>query len=260
VEAALQDQGEDFLARVRDVLTGVSGPMPLVAFPIHDHDFFEHPPADQEKVWALYEQVLRLAQDLGFQVVTMRDVYGMVQNGPAPMLTQDELLTTAQSLVQTMEATGYPPEFVGRVANSPYSLAEAFEGLARALAAYHQTGSLPASVETHDLLGPTAYFTSSVTVATVPTSAVLDAAVATSATITDRIPSQVAVGDQTVNPAAFLYLMAQEYAAIAQSGPASVTLAPINTLPVAVIQNQEADPLTKLQFWTYKPAVFASAG
>jgi len=66
------------------------------------------------------------------------------------------------------------------------------------------------------------------------------------------------VGEQTVNPAEFLYLMAQEYAAIAQDGPAPVTLRSISALPLAVIQNHKADPLTKLQFWTYKPAVFAA--
>ncbi|MFQ5595504.1 MAG: PQQ-binding-like beta-propeller repeat protein, partial [Anaerolineae bacterium] len=296
VEAALQDQGEDFLARVRDVLTGVSGPMPLVAFPIHDHDFFDHSPADQDKVWELYEEVIRMALDLGFQVVTMRDVYGMVQNGPAPAVSEEDLLAAAQSLVETMEATGYPPEFVpgsggAEVQGSrekvekgkrekgssstfslspvfpfslipfstsvaPLSLAEAFEGFAVALAAYDGTGSLPATVETNDLLGPTAYFTSSVTPATVPADAVLDAAVAVSAAITDRIPSQVTVGSQALNPAEVLYLMAQEYVALVQGGPAPVTLRPMSTLPLAVTQNQEADPLTKLQFWTYKPAVF----
>ena len=37
-----------------------------------------------------------------------------------------------------------------------------------------------------------------------------------------------------------------------------MTLRPINVLPLAVLQNQKADPLTKLQFWTFKPAVFAA--
>ena len=105
-------------------------------------------------------------------------------------------------------------------------------------------------VEIHDLLGPTAYFTSSLTVGTVPVDAVLDAAVTVSAAITDRIPSQVTVGDQTINPAEFLYLMAQAYLAIAGGGLAPVTLRPVSTLPEAVVQNPKADPLTKLQFWT----------
>jgi hypothetical protein len=282
-QAAIEDRADEYLAYARSVLTSVSGPMPLAVLPIHDHDFFAHTPANQEKVWDLYEQVLRLALDLGFQPVTMRDVYAMVQNGPAPTLTRDDLLAAAQSLVDTMEATGYPPDFVegnaGTQRNSrelrgapvsspefpevptssridPLSLAEVSEGLARALAAYRETGSLPSSVETHDLLGPTAYFTGTVTVATVSADDVLDTAVAVSAAITDRIPSQVTVGGQTVNPAEFLYLMAQEYVAVVQSGPAPVALQPISTLPLSVTQNQEADPLTRLQFWTFKPAVF----
>jgi len=93
--------------------------------------------------------------------------------------------------------------------------------------------------------------------ATVSADDVLDAAVSVSAALTDRIPSQVTVGSQTVNPAEFLYLMAQEYVAIARGGPAAVTLRSIHVLPLAVTQNRKADPLTKLQFWTFKPAVFA---
>jgi len=140
---------------------------------------------------------------------------------------------------------------------SPLSLAETFEALAGALATYRQTGSLPQTVDTHDLLGPTEVFTNSVTPATLPADAVLDAAVAVSTAITDRLPSQVTVGGQTANPAEFLYLMAQEYLAVAGGAPASVTLRPVSPLPQAVIQNPLADPLTKLQFWTYKPALFA---
>ena len=47
--------------------------------------------------------------------------------------------------------------------------------------------------------------------------------------------------------------------AVAQGVPAPAILRPISTLPLAVTQNQEADPLTKLQFWTYKPVVFTTA-
>lgn len=257
VDAALHDQGEEYLAQVRAQLTSLTDPVPIVAFLVHDHDFYKHPPADQEKIWALYEQVLGLTQELGFSSVTLYDIYALAENGPAPSLAQDELLQSAQSLVQAMEATGYPPGYV-TADGTPYALAESFEALAHALAAYHQTGSLPASVEAHDLLGPTAVFHSNVTPATVPADDVLNAAIAVSAAITDRLPSQVSVGEQTVNPAEFLYLMAQEYEAIAQEGPAPVTLRSISALPLAVIQNHKADPLTKLQFWTYKPAVFTA--
>jgi len=259
VDAALHDQTEDYLAQVRAQLTSLTDPVPIVALLIHDHDFYKHPPADQEKIWALYEQVLELTQErptsLAFSSVTLHDIYALAKNGPAPTLTQDELLQIAQVLSQTMGATGYPPEYV-TADDTPYSLAESFEPLAHALAAYHQTGSLPASVETHDLLGPTVVFHSDLTPATVPADNVLDAAVAISAAITDRLPSQVGVGSQTVNPAEFLYLMAQEYAAVAQGTTAPVTLRSISALPLATIQNFRADPLTKLQFWTYKPAVF----
>jgi hypothetical protein len=109
--------------------------------------------------------------DLSFWPVTMRNIHDMVQNGPAPTLSQGELLQATQVLSQTMGTTGYPPEYVrphphpvGGKGQAHPTLAEAFEGLARALAAYRRTGSLPAD-------------------------AVLDAALAVSQTITDRIPS-----------------------------------------------------------------------
>jgi len=112
VDAALHDRGDEYLAQVRAQLTGLTDPMPVVAFLVHDHDFFKHPPADREKIWDLYEQVLLLARDLGFQFVTMRDLYALVQNGPAPTLSQDALLQAAQVLSQTVGTTGYPPEYV----------------------------------------------------------------------------------------------------------------------------------------------------
>ena len=180
----------------------------------------------------------------------------MAQNGPAPTISREELIQAAQSLVQTMEGTGYPPESV-QAGETPYSLAEVFEALARALAYYVETGSLPDLVETHDLLGPTAYRSSEATEATLPAEAVLEAAVTVVEGLVEEIPSQVTVGDFTVNPAEFLYLMAQEVLALAGSGPASVSLRPMSLLPLSVLENEQADPLTKLQFWTYKPAVFA---
>ncbi len=258
VDAALNDQSEEYLAQVEAQLTSLTDPVPIVALLAHDHDFYKYGPADQEKIWALYEQVLELTQELGFRSVTLHDIYALAENGPAPTLTQDKLLQAAQTLSQTMEATGYPPEYVevGQVANLSYSLAEAFEGLARALATYYETDSLPANVETHDLLGPTVVFHSDVTPASMPADDVLDAAVAISAAITDRLPSQVSVGGQTLNTAEFLYLMAQEYTAITQGAPGPISLSSISALPLTVIQNHKADPLTKLQFWTYKPAVF----
>ena len=112
VEAAIEGRAEQYLAYARSVFTSVEGPMPLVVLPIHGHDFYRHSPADQEKVWDLYERVLRLALALGFQPITMQDVYAMVRNGPAPALTRNDLLAAAQNLVETMEATGYPPEYV----------------------------------------------------------------------------------------------------------------------------------------------------
>jgi hypothetical protein len=256
VRAAIRGEDEEYLAHARAILTSVDGPFPVVAFPIHDHDFYSHSPADQEKVWALYEQVLHLALDLGYRTVTLREIYALVQNGPAPTLSRDELLQAAQSLIETMESTGYPPEYI-TVDEMPYSLAETFEALARALAAYWETSSLPEAIETHDILGPTELFTSDVLQMTVSADVVLDAAVAVSDALIDRIPSQVTVGDYRVNPAEFLYLMAQEYVALWESGPTSVALQAMSLLPLSVIQNEKADPLTKLQFWTFKPALFA---
>jgi hypothetical protein len=233
----------------------VNGSFSVATLPIHDHDFYKYPSADQEKVWDSYERALRMALDLGYQPVTLREIYAMVQNGPAPTLRRDELLQAAQSLVQTLGSTGYPPEYVA-AGEMSYSLAEVFEALARSLASCRETGNLPDAVETHDLLGPTEAFEGNVTEAAISAEAVPEAATAVAEMLVKKIPSQVAIGDYTVNPAEFLYLMAQEYVALSASGPTSVALRSMSLLPLPVIQNEEADPLTKLQFWTYKPALF----
>jgi len=254
--AALRGEDEEFLAHARALLTSLEGPFAVATLPIHDHDFYKFPPEGQEKVWSLYERTLRLALELGYKPVTLREIYAMVRNGPAPTISREELIRAAQSLVQTMESTGYPPDYV-QAGEMPYSLAEVFEALARALAHYVEAGGLPDLVETHDLLGPTAYRPSEAVEATLPAEAVLEAAVAVAEGLVEEIPSQVAVGDFRVNPAEFLYLIAQEALALAGSGPAPAALRPLSLLPLSVVEDEQADPLTKLQFWTYNPAVFS---
>ncbi len=70
----------------------------------------------------------------------------------------------------------------------------------------------------------------------------------------DRIPSQVSVGNLKLNPAEFLFAMAQTITAITQTGkPAPLSLHVVDPLPRRMRENKLADPLTKLQFWTFKP-------
>ncbi|MFQ6091466.1 MAG: dockerin type I repeat-containing protein [bacterium] len=259
VDAALNGRIEEYLAHVRAQLSGLNGPMPVAALLVHDHDFFKHPPDDREKIWALYEEALLLARNLGLQFVTMHDLYTAVQNGPGPAISRDALEEICYTLSQTMGTNGYPPEYV--TADSiPYSLTESFEALAGALSVFRQTGSLPDSLCTHDLLGPTTHYTGSVSPGTLSAVDVLEAAAEVSDLLSDRLPSSVAVGGQTVNPAEFLDLMAQEYVALTEGGPAPVALRSVDLLPQAVTENDRADLLTKLQFWTYKPAIFAALG
>jgi len=256
MRAALQGHQEQYLAYARQLLSRVGGPMPLAMLPIHDHDFFAPIPPNREKVWALYRQVLFMALEMGFQVVTMPDIYRMVQNHPAPTISREALRQAAQTLIQTMEASGYPPEYL-TLGEAYYSLAEIFEGLARSLAEYHTTARLPDSVATHDLLGPTEPFASQVASGSLPLEKVLEAAMAVTAALEDRLPARIEVNQQVVNPAEFLYLMAQAYETLTQGRTHSVSLRAIQPLPSPVMENQEADPLTKLQFWTFKPAIYA---
>ncbi len=77
----------------------------------------------------------------------------------------------------------------------------------------------------------------------------------------DRIPSQVSVGNLKLNPAEFLLAMAQTLTAIAQTGkPMPLSLHAVDQLPRSVRENRLADPLTKLQFWTFKPLRWKAAG
>lgn len=48
-----------------------------------------------------------------------------------------------------------------------------------------------------------------------------------------------------------------EQTALAQGAPTPVSLRAVSVLPTSVIQNRQADELTKLQFWTFKPIVWA---
>jgi hypothetical protein len=62
------------------------------------------------------------------------------------------------------------------------------------------------------------------------------------------------VGRHDLNPAEFLLAMGQTILAIAKAGkPEPVSLHAVDLLPPAVRENRLADPLTKLQFWTFKP-------
>jgi hypothetical protein len=244
IRAALQNRGGEYLNQLRAQLNGLGNALPVIAFLIHDHDLYDHSAADQEKVWTLYEQALGVFKESGFGPISLQTLAAMVQNGPAPTLTKAVLLEAGQTLSQTMAATGFPPDSVTTADGTPYSLAEVFEALGRALATFRQTGGLPDTVATHDVIGPTTDFTSRASTTTLSADAVLSAAVAVVGGLTDRFPSQVAVGNQTVNPAEFLYVMAQEYQAIAQGAPAPVTLRSINVLPQSVVQNRRADALT----------------
>lgn len=72
--------------------------------------------------------------------------------------------------------------------------------------------------------------------------------------MTGRIPSQISAGDLKLNSAEFLLAMAQTINAVAKSGiPMPLSLHAVDLLPRSVRENRLADPLTKLQFWTFKP-------
>lgn len=204
------------------------GAFAMAAVLIHDTDLRSEP------IWASHERTLRLATDLGFRFLTAQDILARAANGPAPTVSPDELRAAAQQIVA---GAGTLP---GHAAG--LSLAKAFEGLARALTVGGN------SIQTHDLLGPTEPFTGKVEPGRISSDAVVKAAAAL--TFDDRIPASVVVGGRKLGPAEFLDLMAQAYPGIEPQ------LRPVSPVPRSVGPTHKADPLTKLQFWTYKPVVW----
>lgn len=220
---------------------------------------------------AIEEQLQQLITQVkavpGSRFITPDELAGLFEPQNARPVGKDELRRMADKLIAGW--TGRPPDFVDLGAQF-FSLVNAYEALAKALAHYSREGRLPSSVTITDLYGPIAEREEVVVLSKegrVPLAALCAAASQaleeTGRLKPRRVPIHTMAGDAKLNAAEFLLTMARGYRALAGgSRPASVDVEPSATTPpyADVIERlfspSDERPLcySKLQLWTVKPA------
>jgi hypothetical protein len=239
----------------------------LVSLLIHDTDFFRNRTAAQEEqMWRKYEEVIRWAQAHGYQIVSLEELFNLARDDRERTISKVELREIAEFYEQQIEGSSprYPPDYID-LGDDYFSLADAWQALAEALARYQQTGSLPESVVARDILGPTELVELKTAPRTISTSDILRSTAASVAETVDRVPSSVRLEQAgiEINASEHLYLMAKEYLSVLAGTSISVELLNVglvskNVEAIGPKPNDsrigQADPLTKQQFWTFKPA------
>ncbi|MBI3684484.1 MAG: hypothetical protein HY235_29260 [Acidobacteria bacterium] len=221
---------------------------------------------------AVEEQLKQLRAQVravpGSRFITPGELPGFFEPPNARPILQDELRSLAEKLVARWK--GGPPDFVDLGTRS-YSLVNAWEALAQALAYYGANGQLPKSVSTSALFGPIARPEEIASLKATIKAPLEGLCTAASAALEQashldprRVPIRTVVGDVELNPAEFLVAMARAFLALAGGAePAAVNVDPSSTLPpyADVLERffkpADSRPLcyTKLQLWTVKPAV-----
>ncbi len=237
------------------------GKFAMLAVLVHDSDFIgkgrrPRPPWIRARFWAAYEAIVKWAvSNPKLKVVTLREVYQMAVDDRERELSRDAVVKTARLLAA--EGLSAPPLFVN-LGGDYLSLCDAFQAVCRSLAHYARKGTLPKAVKTRDLLGPTYYAEGISSPIEVDASELVKASADLEEKISDRIPAEVKVGRLTLNAAEYLHFASRVLVALAEGKRldeiSPLRLHSVNLLPEEVEANPKACPLTKLQFWTYKPA------
>ena len=245
----------------------------LVTAGAHEHDFYSEEPwswcyeqgnpsqlyaahlrprAVQERIWETYERALEFLQSQpGAQEFTLTDLADRVIDERAGTVDPEALQEIARQVVAEGDENGCPPAWLVLPGDGALSLADAFQVVVRALA--RSPGMYPYI----NLLGPTGEGDCPRGQARrVPFGAVIQAARSVELGLDDRIPNEVPIDGSVVNPAEFLYLASRVIQAEGEGAQTECDSPPVNILPAQVQNMTCADVLTKLQFWTYKPADF----
>jgi len=239
----------------------------LVSLLIHDTDFFRRRTASQEdQIWQKYEEFIQWALARDFKIVSLEEIYAMAIDDRERTITKAELQKIAEFYVKQVEGSSphYPPDYID-LSRDYFSLADAWQALAQALAHYRQTGLLPNQITAKDILGPTVLVKLETTRRTISPDDILKSAAVERSKLTDRVPSSVKLEQASIeiNASEHLYLMAKEFLSLLSGSPAPVEVFPISMISknVEAIRSDpndprvgRADPLTKQQFWTFKPA------
>ncbi|MBI3657223.1 MAG: hypothetical protein HY232_12470 [Acidobacteria bacterium] len=231
----------------------------LMTFVMHDTDFFVgRTPAEQARIWQRYEEIIQWAKNRPEIVfVTLEDIQDMAIDDRVRTFSKSDVARAADFINSAVE--GCPtsqclPSYIN-LGDDYLSYTDAFQAFVFSLAAYGRTGSLPETVTVGDLLGPTEIVHLRTDRQTVGGEAVLTAAQAVAEGLSDRVAARIQLaGVGEVNAAVFLYASAQEFKKIYELGtPGPVLLRDLTPLTAEAWENRQADELTKLQFWTFKP-------
>ena len=198
--------------------------------------------------------------------VTPRDMLAMVEAQNERPLTQATLKELSAAIVKRWQ--GRPPDWL-QVNQGDFSLVNAFEGLALALAAYQKTGHLPGEVRNTGLLGPIGEPEEAKpgpTGSLHPVDFLKEIGRVVEniyAVEPPRLPLSVSVAGHPLNTAQLLLVMARIYLALAEGQiltdivvePAEIT-PPYADIMQAIFHPEDIRPLwySKLQLWTAKPA------
>lgn len=239
----------------------------LVSLLIHDTDFFRGRTGSQwAQIWQKYEDFLRWALGPGYQIISIEDLYDLAVDDRERTMTKAELQQIAEFYVKKVEILSpyYPPDYID-LGKDYFSLADAWQALAQALAYYQQIGSLPDRVTAGDILGPSVLVKLETTPGVISADEILKSAAASLRVLSDRVPSSVRLEQEglEINASEHLYLMAKEFLALLSGSKAPIEVFKISMVSknVEAIRSEpsdprlrRADPLTKQQFWTFKPA------
>lgn len=226
---------------------------------IHDYDFFQErrkrlSAEEKEAVWSNYERFLTwLTHDSTLRTITMRDLYSMVIDDRERTIEKEKLIEIAKIVSETGSSL---PDYID-LGEDFLSLSDAFQALASALQYYAAHQKLPERSSTSDILGPTKSSPKLSAPIEVEGERIVEAV--QRITFKDRVPASVEVAGKKMNAAEFLVAMAKEYLFLAGDGKRkNVEIEPLELIPRSARSNSKADPLTQLQFWTFKPVRWRS--
>ena len=232
----------------------------------------------QEKIWRAWDEVAEFITR--YRAVTYDDILEMFEDDSEPVLTAKDLLEASQYLLDYMSNwTGHSRSGLPDYVDFDFvylSLCDVFQALTYFLAYYHEHGSLPEEIKLRDLLGPIDYPRPSGsvnfgaargygTVTTVDGKEIIESSYRVASQIKDRLPAFIPLEGfrRGVNAAEFLYLLAQEYRALATGGkPEPAVYIEVDLLPRSVLGKitsvyefpEKQLWYALLQLWTYKPA------
>lgn len=195
-----------------------------------------------EAYWDAYERLVALlASRRDVRVLTIRQIHDAAAADLAPTLSGAEVKALASTL-RAASSLPLAPDAGGR----SVTLAEALSALESVVAA----GAIPAATPTRSLLGPRADAPGSGPV-TVARADLVRAAGSGAGHDGDFVRSSVTIGGRTLDAAEYLVALAS---LVAQDFPSEVRVEARGLFPERTSATR--DTLTRLQFWTYKPARF----